>query len=256
MLKKLRKNILQAAYKAQEGHIPSAFSILDIIWVLYDEVLKPKDKFILSKGQGGLALYAVLAEKGIISKKDLLNHCCEYDSPFGGHPDRNKLKEIEASTGSLGHGLPIAIGMTMAGRIKQSKNRIYCLIGDGETNEGSIWESAMLATHHKLSQLCCIVDYNHSTDRALDLGDIGAKFAAFGWKVIEIDGHNHNEIKRALQYFDEQKPTCIVARTIKGKGCSSMENNPAWHHRAPTKEEYQALIKEIEWDERTIYKNR
>jgi len=242
----LRKDILHAAYKAHEGHIPSAFSILDIIWVLYDQILTPKDKFILSKGQAGLALYAVLAKKGIVSKKDLLDHYCEYDSPFGGHPDRNKIKGVEASTGSLGHGLPITIGMAMAGKIKQSKNHIYCLIGDGEANEGAVWESVMLAAHHKLSQLCCIVDYNHSTDRALDLGDIEAKFAAFGWKVYQIDGHNHYEIKNALQNLSADMPTCIVAKTIKGKGCPSIENNPAWHHRAPTKEEYKILIKEIE----------
>lgn len=243
---KLRKDILRAAYRAQEGHIPSNFSILDIIWVLYDQILRRKDKFILSKGQGCLALYAVLAEKKLVSKTELLNHFCEYNSIFGGHPDRNKIAEIEASTGSLGHGLPIAVGMAMATRIKDNKTRIYCLIGDGEANEGSIWESALLAAHHQLSSLCCIVDYNHSTDRALNLGNIDAKFAAFGWKVFEIDGHNHDEIKKALQNFDARKPTCIVARTIKGKGCRSMEGNPAWHHRAPTKEEYSCLIKEIE----------
>lgn len=243
---RLRKDILRAAYKAQEGHIPSNFSILDIIWVLYDQVLKSKDRFVLSKGQGCLALYAVLAEKGLVSKTELLNHCCEYNSIFGGHPDRNKIAEIEASTGSLGHGLPITVGLTMAARIKAKKIHVYCLIGDGEANEGSIWESAFLAAHHQLSSLCCIIDYNHSSDRALNLGDIVAKFMAFGWRVHEIDGHNHDEVKKALQNFDARKPTCIVARTIKGKGCRSMENNPAWHHRAPTKEEYPALIKEIE----------
>jgi transketolase len=136
--------------------------------------------------------------------------------------------------------------MAMAGRINQSSNHIYCLIGDGEANEGSIWESVMLAAHHKLSSLCCIVDYNHSTDRALNLGDIGAKFTAFGWKVYQIDGHNHYEIKNSLQNLSTQMPTCIIARTIKGKGCRSMEGNPAWHHRTPTKEEYKVLLKEIE----------
>jgi len=243
---KLRKDILRAAYKAQEGHIPSAFSILDIVWVLYDQILTPKDKFILSKGQGCLALYAVLAKKGLVSKTELLNHYCEYNSIFGGHPDRNKISKIEASTGSLGHGLPIAVGMAMAARIKAKKTHVYCLIGDGEANEGSIWESALLAAHHKLCSLCCIVDYNHSSDRALNLGDIGTKFTAFGWKVHEIDGHNHAEIKKALKSFDAKRPTCIIARTVKGKGCRPMENEPAWHHRAPTKEEYPILIKEIE----------
>lgn len=243
---RLRKDILRAAYKAQEGHIPSNFSILDIIWVLYDQILTPKDRFILSKGQGCLALYAVLAQKKLVSKTELLNHYCEYHSIFGGHPDRNKVIKIEASTGSLGHGLPIAIGLAMAARIKNKKTHIYCLIGDGEANEGSIWESALLASHHHLSSLSLTVDNNHSSDRALNLGDIGAKFAAFGWSVHEIDGHDHDKIKEALQNFDTKKPTCIIAKTIKGKGCRSMEGNPAWHHRAPSKEEYPALIKEIE----------
>lgn len=242
---KLRKDILRLAYKAQEGHIPSAFSILDIIWVLYDQVLKRQDKFILSKGQGCLALYAVLAEKKIISKKELINNYCEYDSIFGGHPDRNKIAAILASTGSLGHGLPIAIGVAMAIRIKNAKTRLYCLIGDGEANEGSIWEAALLASHHQLPSLCLIVDNNHSTDRALKINDLTAKFTAFGWQVCEINGHNHDEIKKALQNFDTYKPTCIIANTIKGKGCPSMENNPAWHHRTPTKNEYPKLIKEI-----------
>lgn len=242
---KLRKDILRLAYKAQEGHIPSAFSILDIIWVLYNQVLKPQDKFILSKGQGCLALYAILAEKKIISKKELINNYCKYDSIFGGHPDRNKIAAILASTGSLGHGLPIAVGIAMAARIKNRRSRIYCLIGDGEANEGSIWEAALIAGHHQLSSLCLIVDYNHSTDRALKLGNLNAKFTVFGWQVHNIDGHNHDEIKKALQNFDTHKPICIIANTIGGKGCLSMENNPAWHHRAPTKDEYIKLIKEI-----------
>lgn len=247
-IKELRKTILQAAYHAQEGHIPSAYSILDIIWVLYDQVLNINngDRFLLSKGQGCLALYAVLAKKGMGSRDDLVNHYCEYESKYGGHPDRNKVKEIEVSTGSLGHGLPIATGIALSNKDSNSKSKVFCLIGDGEANEGSIWEAALLATNHNLNNLVCIVDYNHSTDRALNMYSISEKFKAFGWNTLEIDGHDHKEIKNALFKSNTQSPTCIVANTIKGYGCKSMENSPAWHHRAPTEQEYVQFIKEID----------
>jgi transketolase len=246
-LKELRKTILQAAYHAQEGHIPSAYSILDIIWVLYDQVLNTNnhDRFLLSKGQGCLALYAVLVKKGFGSRDDLVNHYCEYESKYGGHPDRNKSKEIEVSTGSLGHGLPIATGIALSNKDSNSRSRVFCLIGDGEANEGSIWEAALLAANHNLNNLICIVDYNHSTDRALNMQSIIDKFKAFGWNTLEINGHNHKEIKKALTSSSTQSPTCIVANTIKGYGCKSIENNPAWHHRSPTQSEYQQFIEEI-----------
>jgi len=248
IMKELRKNVLQASYHAQEGHIPSAYSILDIIWVMYDQVLNRDnhDRFLLSKGQGCLALYAVLVKKGFGSLDDLVNHYCEYESQYGGHPDKNKSKGIEVSTGSLGHGLPIAVGVALSNVDSSSKSKVFCLIGDGEANEGSIWESALLAANHNLNNLICIVDYNHSTDRALNMYSIFDKFKAFGWNVLEINGHDHKEIKKALTTLDNSSPTCIVANTIKGYGCKSMENNPAWHHRSPTDSEYIQFVEEID----------
>jgi len=248
-----RKIIIQTAASAGEGHIPSALSVLDIIWVLYNSVLKynpinpndPKrDRFILSKGHASLALYVVLAEKGFFPISDLESFG-NFDSPFGGHPDRNKIPGVECSTGSLGHGFPMSIGIAMGLRIKKINSRVFTLIGDGECNEGTIWESALLAAHHKLSNLCCIVDYNHSTDRALQVGDLAEKFKAFGWETCVINGHNHDEIYNTLTCVHESNPMAIIAETVKGYGCKRMENNPEWHHKAPSKEELQKILEDI-----------
>lgn len=245
-LQRIRKNIISIVYNGGEGHIPSALSILDIVWILYSKVMKlEEDRFVLSKGQAGVALYSVLAELGYISKDELLQTYCQYDSAFGGHPDRLKIKYIEASTGSLGHGMPMAVGIAMANKIAKRDIKTYCLIGDGEANEGTIWESAMIASHHRLKNLCCILDYNHSTDRALDIGDMSAKFISFGWKAVEVSGHNHQALYKVLKNsFDTQKPLAVIANTIKGFGIKEMENNPAWHHRIPTDQEYKELMKD------------
>ena len=252
-IKTLKKHIVMAAATTGEGHIASAFSILDILWVLYDRVLQvdpenPKsderDRFILSKGHGSLALYAVLAEKSFFPASEL-ERFASFDSFLGGHPDRNKVPGVEASTGSLGHGFPMAVGMALALRIRRVNRRVFVLVGDGECNEGSIWESALLAAHHGLVNLTCIVDYNHSTDRALLLGDIAAKFNAFGWSARRINGHNHDAIYDALANHGSDRPHVVVAETVKGFGCKQMENNPAWHHRAPTQDELSAMLKEL-----------
>jgi transketolase len=244
IINNMKRSILITATRAQEGHIPSAFSILDILWILYDKVLKSEDIFVLSKGHGCMALYAVMAEKGIIPQSDFDSFCSFY-SPLGGHPDMNKVHGIEASTGSLGHGLPIAVGMTMALGINKKPARVYCLIGDGECNEGSIWESLLIASHHNLTNLTCIVDYNHSTDRALKLDDLSAKFQAFGWAVCRFDGHDHELLEHFLSKLTPDKPNVIIAETIKGKGIGRMENNPEWHHKSPTKEELEEMLKEL-----------
>jgi transketolase len=252
-LKELKKNIVLAVHKAGEGHIPSAFSVLDIIWVLYDSILKidpkkPKSKnrdyFILSKGHASLALYAVLAKKGFFPESELKKYC-EFTSKLGGHPDRNKIPGVEVSTGSLGHGLPMAVGIAIGLKIKKMPNMVYALIGDGECNEGSIWESLLLAKEHKLTNLYCIVDDNRSSDRALNLGDIERKFKSFGWDSKTIDGHSHREIKKVMKTRKLTAPTVIIARTIKGKGISIMENNPEWHHKTPNHEEIAKIIAEI-----------
>lgn len=252
-LRALREEIIRAAMAAGEGHIPSAFSILDVLWVLYDRVLRfdprdpsgeGRDRFVLSKGHGSLGLYAVLAAKGFFPLEELRGFA-RYDSRLGGHPDRNKVPGVEASTGSLGHGLPIAVGMAMALRIKRSDRRVFVLVGDGECNEGSIWESALLAAHHELAGLTCIVDYNHSNDRALRLGDVAAKFAAFGWTATDVDGHDHEALARMLSDRHPGRPSAVVAHTVKGHGCPPMENNPAWHHRVPSGEELPGLLEAL-----------
>lgn len=253
LINRLKRQIVLGTVSVGEGHIASAFSILDILWVLYDHVLRidPKDpksddrdRFILSKGHGSLALYAVLAEKGFFPRCEL-ERFATFDSPLGGHPDCNKVPGVEASTGSLGHGLPMGIGMALGMRIRKVNRRVFVVVGDGECNEGSIWESVLLAAHHQLSNLTCIVDCNHSTDRALLLGDIAAKFTAFGCAATTINGHDHDAIYEALIRTESDRPTVIVAETVKGFGCKQMENSPAWHHRAPTQDELSAILEEL-----------
>ena len=254
----LKRQILQAAYLAKEGHIASAFSVLDILYVLYALVLDvmpesprhpDRDYFILSKGHASLALYAVLAESKFI-KLDELALFARGVSRLGGHPCKQLVPGVEASTGSLGHGLPMAVGVAMSLKKEQRVERVFCVIGDGEMNEGSIWESLLLGGHHKLSKLTVILDYNHSNDRALKLpleGD-GAEriIGSLGWRVSCIDGHDHTQINDALNDPDESKPHFIMANTVKGKGVKEMEDNPhAWHHRAPTEDEYRAFTEEL-----------
>lgn len=227
MIQKLRNRILEVALRDGMGHIPSALSILDIIWVLHEKVMIPGDQFILSKGHGCMALYAVLEEQGKL----------DWSNKLQGHPKRGGA--ILASTGSLGHGLPMAIGLAMAKKIKGEKGRVFCLVGDGECNEGTVWESAMVATHHKLDNLIVIVDQNHSSDRALDTKDLTMKFRAFGFCAFDVDGHSHTEIESAIMYT--QVPNILIANTIKGNGVPFMQS-PEWHNRKITKEDYEKAI--------------
>lgn len=252
-VRELKKEILRCAYRAREGHIASAFSILDILWVLYNGLIRfdpqhprweGRDRFILSKGHGCLALYAVLASKQFFSA-DLLSNFAQHDNPLGGHPDRNKVPGVEASTGSLGHGFPMAVGIALALKIKKSDRLVYCLVGDGECNEGSVWESCLLASQLGLSSLCCIVDFNHSTDRALDLGDMEAKFISMGFETVVVDGHDHEALAEALGQGPWKRPRAVIAHTVKGKGCVEMESNPAWHHRIPTEDELELMMREL-----------
>ncbi len=239
MLNKLKKRILGLAYIAKEGHIGSSFSILDILWVLYDQVMTKEDQFILSKGHASLALYAVLEEKGLIKDLDMFG---KYNSPFGGHPQRGG--PILASTGSLGHGMPMAVGLALAKKIKNEPGRVFCIIGDGECNEGSIWEAALIAAHHKLDNLVVIVDQNKSSERAVRMGSIDDKFETFGWETGLVNGHKHDDLVEELNY-KYKLPYLIVALTVKGKGIQEMEGNPAWHHKSPNVEEYDRLIAQL-----------
>lgn len=252
-MKHLKEKIIRIAAEANEGHIPAALSILDLLWVLYDRVLDitpektadpDRNRFILSKGHASIGLYIVLAEKGFINS-EILKKIGKFDSCLGGHPDRLKVPGVEASTGSLGHGLPMAVGLALGAKIKKKSSKVYVIVGDGECNEGTIWESAMLAAHHKLNNLYCVVDHNHSGDPALNLGDIRKKFESFGWQTISINGHNHEEIYRALTQKNTSQPMAIIAETIKGNGCKIMENNPEWTHKYPAREQLETILKEL-----------
>ena len=249
MTKKLISRIAELSVIGKEGHVPSALSILDIIWVIYNKIIninllkrrsRKRDFFILSKGHGCLAQYVVLEKKGIISKKDL-NTFCKYKSNFGGHPDSNKIEGIECSTGSLGHGFPFAAGVAYGNKLLNIKSKVITLVGDGECNEGSIWETCMIASHHKLNNLICIVDKNKSSDRALKIDDLKSKFKSFGWHAVNIDGHSQKEIFKALN-IKSKKPLAIIANTIKGKGINFMENNPEWHHKNLNQDLFNQII--------------
>tara|TARA_R110002074_G_scaffold355024_1_gene526932 strand:- start:2589 stop:3338 length:750 start_codon:yes stop_codon:yes gene_type:complete len=243
--KEMRRLILSAAYHANHGHIPSALSMVEI-FVTLDKIKTDDDIILLSKGHGCLSLYSMLVIQGHIDEKELLTFG-KKGSKLGGHPDRNKLDKIYASTGSLGHGLPIAIGASMAKKIKNQSGRVFCIIGDGEMNEGSIWESLLIASKNKLDNLICIVDNNSSQIRSLPSDGLFEKFKSFGWYTKEEDGHDIDSIMRAIQVkLENDKPMVVIANTLKGKGIKEIENDMfAWHHRSPTDDEFKRFIKEI-----------
>ena len=245
MEKELRKLIVGAAYNAKHGHIPSALSIVEIISA-FDRVREEQDEFILSKGHGCLAYYAYLVKKGIITVEEL-NAFGKSGSKLGGHPDRNKVKGVYASTGSLGQGFPIAVGVALARKINKQSGKVFCLLGDGECNEGSIWEALMIAVNLKLDNLVCIVDSNKSQTRSLPLQELENKFSSFGSFVLSVDGHSVDSVTEAMQKTNKDQPVVIIAHTIKGKGLTELENNMfAWHHRAPNELEYNQFIKELD----------
>ena len=245
MKKQIRKLIVDGAFHAKHGHMPSALSIVDIICAL-DQVMVSEDNFILSKGHGCLAYYSYLVTKGEITLEELRNFG-KFGSKLGGHPDKNKIKKVYTSTGSLGQGLPTVVGAALARKISNSKGIFYCIIGDGESNEGSIWEAIMLAVAHNLDNVVCIVDYNKSQVRSMPLDNLKSRFESFGCNCIEVDGHSIEELVNALQTTKPNMPTVIVANTIKGKGILEIESNMfTWHHKAPTSEEYTNFIKEID----------
>jgi transketolase len=253
ILRSLRGKIVKACQRAQEGHIPSSLSILDLLWFIYSNLIKDrgnlKNRFVLSKGHAALGLFSVLDELGFLEPGEFDSYG-NFDSNLGGHADRNKVSFVEASTGSLGHGMPIAIGLAMGKKIRRESGDVYVLIGDGECNEGTIWESCLLGAHHNLDNLCCIIDNNNSSSKAINLDSLLVKFNSFNWNTVEIDGHDPLDIARGINFFHGNRgkgvPTCIVAKTIKGRGIASVEQNPAaWHHKQPSKEEAEQLLGEI-----------
>lgn len=244
-VRELKQKILTISSDKKSGHIPSSFSVLEILYSLYFQVMKDHDEFILSKGHASLGLYSVLLEKNVITQSEF-DSFCAFDSNLGGHPDRNKVKGVYASTGSLGHGLPIAVGSALAKKIRKSPGRIYCLVGDGECNEGTIWESALLASHLCLDNIVCIIDENVSQTRSVPTSELKEKFCSFLWDVYQVNGHDVNEITSILK-IQSNKPLCIIAKTVKGHGIKEMEEDMfAWHHRSPDSEELKRFLSEIE----------
>ncbi len=253
----LRFRIIRNSHKTGTPHLGTCLSCTDILTALYFSFLRvnpdnskdpARDRFILSKGHGAPALFQVLAMRGIFPAK-MLDDYGQNGSLFGEHPPTpDHLAGIEAATGSLGHGLPIGLGMAMAGRIHQLDYRVVVLLGDGECNEGSIWESAMLAAAQKVKNLCVIVDYNkwQATGRSeeiMALAPMADKWRAFGWNCAEIDGHDIPAILGSLQNFarqDQDRPTALIAHTVKGSGVTFMEDDNNWHYRIPTAAEVEA----------------
>ena len=254
--KDLRKQIVEMVVSGKNGHIPSAFSILDIITFLYREVLRvypenpdahERDYFVLSKGHGCLALYVNLYRYGFISEQDI-KQFCKKDGILGEHPDMTKVPGAEASSGSLGHGLSFAVGIALGCRIQRRDNRFFVLIGDGESHEGTVWEAAHVARNLQLGNLCVIVDWNESGMQLLPHDDLEAKWRAFGWNVSVADGHSEDALRNAvnsIQFSRVGAPTVVLAKTIKGKGVPMLEGHGMWHHRIPNEAEYQQIIQAL-----------
>ena len=258
--KEIRKDIIEQVYNAKSGHPAGSLSIADIMAVLYFKELRideknPKwedrDRLVLSKGHCSCALYAALCERGFFEKEKIKTFR-KIDSILQGHPDLNKTPGVDMTSGSLGQGLSVANGMAIAGKMDNKDYRVYAILGDGEIEEGQIWEAAMTANKYKLDNLCVIVDNNNlqidgTIEEVMSSYPIDEKFKSFGFNVINIDG---NDIKQIINAFDEakqvkEKPTCIIAKTIKGKGVPFMENKVEWHGKAPNDEEYEEAIKNL-----------
>lgn len=237
--KQIRKDILTASYQSKACHIGSALSCVEILAVLYQKILKKKDVFVFSKASGISTLYAILARKGIFSKEKVAGYLKKY--PLAGR----EVPGIIWSAGSLGHGLPVATGLALADK----KRKVYCLVSDGELEEGTTWESALFANHRNLNNLAVIVDRNYiqacgKTEEIAQLEPLAEKWRAFGWEVKEINGHDFNEIENALK-LTHQKPLIIIAKTVKGKGVDFMEDNFEWHYKNLTPELYQKAIESL-----------
>lgn len=260
MAKEVRKGIIEAVYHAQSGHPGGSLSVADILTVLYFNELnidennskwEDRDRFVLSKGHCSPALYSCLANRGFFPVEDLKTFR-NIDSYLQGHPDMKKIPGVDMTTGSLGQGLSAAVGMAIAGKMDNKSYRVYSVLGDGEIEEGQIWEAAMSANKYHLDNLCVIVDNNNlqidgTIEEVMSPYPIDEKFRSFGFEIIKIDGHNMQEI---LDAFDvakhvKGKPVCIIAKTVKGKGISFMENQVGWHGKAPNEEQYKMAMEEL-----------
>lgn len=256
----IRKNIVKMVTAAKSGHPGGSLSAVEILTALYFEEINinkdnvssnDRDKFVLSKGHASPLLYATLAQRGFI-EKDQLETFRKINSKLQGHPNMNYIEAIDMSTGSLGQGISTAVGMALSNKIHNSENRVYTLLGDGELEEGQVWEAAMCASHYKLDNLVVIVDFNGlqidgDITKVMNPTPIDKKFEAFGFNVLVIDGHNYDEILGAFSKARETKncPTAIIAKTIKGKGVSFMENQAGWHGTAPSIEQCEQALNEL-----------
>ena len=256
----IRHDVLNMIYRAKAGHPGGSLSAAEIVTALYFHVMNidpnrpddpDRDRFVLSKGHACPVLYSALAERGFFDKKEL-DTLRQYHSILQGHPDMNKVPGLDMTTGSLGNGLSVAVGMALSGRMKGQDYMTYVLLGDGECQEGMVWEAAMAASHHRLKNLIAIVDCNGVqingwVNDILRVEPFADKWRAFGWAVIEIDGHDMRQVLTALHDVRTMRcPTVILARTVKGKGVSFMEDNSAWHGAAPNAEQLAQAMREIE----------
>lgn len=257
----LRKDCLDIIMAGGGGHIGGDMSIMEILVELYfdrmnvspEKQMDPdRDRFVLSKGHSIEAYYAVLCKAGFLDLPDVIARFSKFESPYIGHPN-NQLAGIEMNSGSLGHGLPVSVGMALAGKMDQRPYRVYTVMGDGELAEGSVWEGFMSGYMYHLDNLCAIIDRNYlqisgNTENVMAHENLAERVKSFGWHVIDVmDGNNIDELKKAFDEAETVKgrPSCIIAHTIKGKGSPIMENKAVWHHKVPTKEEYEQMIRDF-----------
>jgi transketolase len=260
LARSIRSHALEMVHRADASHIGTCLSMADILAVLYDAVLRidpaqpdwvDRDRFILSKGHGAAALYAVLAERGYFPMQ-WLDTYCQNDSHLTGHITSHAVPGVDVSTGSLGHGLAIGCGLALASKRDRRPYRVFVMLSDGECDEGSTWEAALFAPHHRLDNLVTIIDYNKiqsfgSVKEVLDLEPLADKWRSFGWVTREIDGHDYAQIESTLGSipFEPGKPSCVIAHTVKGKGVSFMENQLAWHYKSPNDDQLAQALAEL-----------
>lgn len=258
----LRKDTVRMIAEGKGGHIGGDMSVMEILVTLYFDQMNispenmddpDRDKFVMSKGHSVEAYYTVLAKKGFFDTEEVIAKFSKFGSPYIGHPN-NKLPGIEMNSGSLGHGLPVCVGMALAGKMKKRNYRVYTVMGDGELAEGSVWEGVMAASQYHLDNLCAVVDRNRlqisgNTEDVMGHDDLGERFKSFGWHVIDVaDGNDIGQLKTGFEAAKtvKQKPTLIIANTVKGKGSELMENKANWHHKVPTPEEFEQLMRDFD----------
>lgn len=257
---RLRRDVLDMVFQAKTGHIGGDFSVMEILVSLYMKEMNvspenqnhpDRDYFVMSKGHSVEAYYAVLAEKGFLDRDDVIQNFSKFGSKYIGHPN-NKLPGIEMNSGSLGHGLPVCVGIAKACKMDNRPSRVYTVMGDGELAEGSVWEGVMAASQYELDNLCAVVDRNRlqisgSTEAVMHHDDLAARFMAFGWNAVWAEGNNTDSLLEAFQKARETKgrPTVVIACTTKGHGVSFMEDKAEWHHKIPDEKQYEQALKEL-----------